>query len=222
MASNLIILFAKAPIVGRVKTRLMPTISPEQAAELHRAFAHDMADRFRNIAGSDFELHTDMKNDDWASLRVTRKLQIPGDLGLKMVHALQGGLDAGYGRVIIVGSDAPTLPRAHVEQLLHSGCDVALGPATDGGFYAISASRVHEEMFDGVVWSRNDVTSRAIKSIRRVGLTVETGPEWFDVDEPEDLDRLERSHDLPAATAACLARLRSVQQGTSGCVRSED
>ena len=131
MPANLIILFAKEPVVGQVKTRLIPAITPEFAAELHTAFVRDMIDRFRAFEGT-----------------VTRKLQTSGNLGLKMIHALQLGLDSGYERVMIIGSDAPTLPAAHVSALLAADADITFGPAEDGGFYAISARRVHPAMFN--------------------------------------------------------------------------
>ena len=71
-----------------------------------------------------------------------------------MIHALEAGLDSGYQRVMIIGSDAPTLPAAHVSALLAADADIAFGPAEDGGFYAISARRVDPAMFDGVAWSQ--------------------------------------------------------------------
>lgn len=209
MAAKLIILFAKAPLPGRVKTRLVPALSPEMAAELHTAFVHDMIARFRHFDGADFELHTDMCSDAWESLRVTRKLQILGDLGLKMIHAIEQGLAAGARRVLLLGSDAPTLPSKLASDLLDSAADVALGPASDGGFYGISASRTDPAMFHGVTWSRMDTLSRTLDAIQRCGLSVETGAPWFDVDEPQDLQRLFFDGNLPPHTAACITKIRS-------------
>jgi uncharacterized protein len=187
---NLIILFAKAPVPGKVKTRLAPILTPEAAAELHSTFVDDMIHRFRSLEGSDFELHTDIRNDAWIDTGVTRKLQISGDLGLRMVHALEAGLQAGYSRVLILGSDAPTLPVAHVQTLLSADSDIALGPAEDGGFYAIAARRTDTAMLHGVSWSQSTTLAETVEAITRCGLSVELGPVWFDVDTPEDLQRL--------------------------------
>ena len=66
-------------------------------------------------------------------------------------------------------------------------------------------------MFEGVSWSRRDTLERALDSIQRCGLSVTTGPEWFDVDEPADLQRLMSAEDLPTHTAACLARIKAQQ-----------
>jgi hypothetical protein len=220
--ANLIILFAKEPVVGQVKTRLIPAITPEFAAELHTAFVRDMIDRFRAFEGTDFELHTDRTSDAFITPAVTRKLQTSGNLGLKMIHALQVGSDSGYERVMIIGSDAPTLPAAHVSALFAADADIAFGPAEDGGFYAISARRVHPAMFNGVVWSQPDTLLRSIEAVRQCGLSVALGPRWFDVDAPEDLDLLASQSDLPVHTAACLARLRAEQPGTCRCAESVD
>jgi rSAM/selenodomain-associated transferase 1 len=210
VAVKLIILFAKSPLPGRVKTRLIPTLSPELAADLHSAFVRDMINRFHDLRGTHFELHTDIESDAWQDLIVARKVQITGDLGLKMVHALEVGLASDHDRVVIVGSDAPTVPVKDVMSLLESTADVALGPASDGGFYAIAASKTHRSMFDGVTWSRADTMARSVHAIERSGLTVELGAEWFDVDEPGDLEILLRASEVPPHTAACLHRIRAL------------
>src|SRR5215212_1268509 len=134
-----IILFAKAPVTGRVKTRLQGWLGPGTTLALHRAFVLDMLDKLFTLRHfADIELHTDIETDAWNASGVTRGLQSPGDLGLKMLHALSTGLAQGRERVCIVGSDAPSLPAAHLMALLASPADVALGPCEDGGYYAIA------------------------------------------------------------------------------------
>jgi rSAM/selenodomain-associated transferase 1 len=214
VAADLIILFAKAPIAGQVKTRLLPALSPQAAADLHTAFVYDMICRFSNLSGFDFELHTDIRTDAWSDTGVTRKLQISGHLGLKMIHALTEGTRAGYERSLISGSDAPTLPVSSIQALFSSDADVALGPADDGGFYAISARRTDPFMFAGVAWSQPHTMAESIKAMEHCGLTVEIGPAWFDIDNPADLDRLRSQPDLPPYTAAALCRITAMRQGT--------
>jgi rSAM/selenodomain-associated transferase 1 len=195
-----IILFSKAPVPGRVKTRLQPPLSAEQAASLHTAFVWDMITRLRSLSATQLELHTDIPTDAWAGAGVAQRIQITGGLELKMLHALQGALASGHPRAIIVGSDAPTLPVSHVVALLESRADVALGPTDDGGFYAISCSRTHPDMFQGVEWSCPSTLDQTVRAMKACGLTVEIGPHWFDIDEPEDLEQLVRSPDLPEHT----------------------
>jgi rSAM/selenodomain-associated transferase 1 len=220
--ANLIILFAKAPVAHAVKTRLAPIITPEFAAGLHLAFVTDMIARFHTYPGADFELHTDKRTDEWPTPVVTRKLQISGDLGLKMIHSLEHGLQAGYQRVAIVGSDAPTLPTDHIRQLLEMDADVAFGPADDGGYYAVASRKIHPAMFDGVVWSRSDTLAKSIEAVKQCGLSVAVGPQWFDVDTPADFQRLLRVPDLPPCTAAYLANFTRAPTDTCGCAESAD
>ena len=191
-----IILFAKAPMAGQVKTRLETALGTEATVELHNAFVLDMLDKLltlRAVAG--IELHTDIETDAWRRPEVTLRTQISGDLGLRMLHAL----DAKW--ACIVGSDAPTLPVSHIEALLASSADVALGPCEDGGYYAISCRRAHAQMFRGVEWSSARALQQTEESARRCGLTVERGPNWYDVDRPEDLRRLRVEGNLPKHTS---------------------
>jgi len=202
-----VILFAKAPIPGRVKTRLTTRYPAESVAELHDAFVRDMIKMLRSLGGqTEVELHTDITTDDWDDINVARALQTGGNLGNRMLHAMDHALRAGYSRAMIVGSDAPTLPAAHLERLLAAGADVALGPADDGGYYAISCRRTHPGMFDGVEWSGPKALKDTIRAARACELTVELGEPWFDVDTPEDLARLARSPELPSHTEAWLLR----------------
>ena len=199
------ILFAKAPIPGSVKTRLAPALGPARAAELHRAFVADTIGKlceFRHLA--DIELHTDILTDAWKEAGVTRQVQTPGDLALKLVHALTGALRAGRPQVMILGSDSPTLPRAHIQRLLGSTAQVALGPCEDGGYYAIACRRTDPRMFAGVEWSTPNVLEQTERAARACGLTVERGDVWYDVDEPEDLLRLAAEPELPYHTRRAL------------------
>jgi len=194
-----IILFAKAPLAGNVKTRLQARLGAEATLALHEAFVLDMLDKLLTLSElADIELHTDTKTDVWRRAKVTGRVQVAGDLGLKMLHALSTALARGREQVCIVGSDAPTLPAAHLRALLSSPADVALGPCEDGGYYAIACRRTNAAMFQGVRWSSAEALSQTEQAARACGLSVERGPGWYDVDRPEDLPRLLQDGDLPA------------------------
>ena len=200
------ILFAKAPVAGRVKTRLAMEIGAYRAAELHRAFVTDsLAILKKFTAVADLQLHTDILTDAWSELDVAREVQTSGNLQLKLLHALGRALAAGRPQAIVFGSDSPTLPHAHVQRLLDSGADVALGPCDDGGYYAIACRRIHPDMFAGVAWSTPDTLEQTERAARACGLSVERGDLWYDVDGPEDLARLTAEQDLPDSTAQALA-----------------
>jgi rSAM/selenodomain-associated transferase 1 len=190
-----IILFAKAPVRGHVKTRLEQALGAEATLDLHKAFVLDMLDKLLALSGAaGIELHTDIPTDAWLRPEVTLRTQIGGDLGLRMLRALDGKW------ACIVGSDAPTLPVSHIEALLASSADVALGPCEDGGYYAISCRRTHPDMFHGVEWSSARALEQTEESARACGLSVERGPSWYDVDRPEDLRRLRDEGNLPRHT----------------------
>src|SRR5258707_8563888 len=93
-----IILFAKAPLAGHVKTRLQEWLGADATLALHEAFVLDTLDKLLTLGDfADIELHTDIKTDVWRRPRVTVRQQSAGDLGLKMLHALSAGGTAGGG-----------------------------------------------------------------------------------------------------------------------------
>jgi rSAM/selenodomain-associated transferase 1 len=185
----LITLFAKAPVPGRVKTRL--GLPPDEAAALHSDLVRQtlvMLDALRPDA--DIELSADEPTDAWREFRVARTVQAGGSLGDRIYAALEKGLAAGHPRAAVLGSDSPGLPPAHLHALLASPAEVAIGPTEDGGFYAIACLRTAPGMFDGVRWSTAFTLDDTVAAARRSGLIVELGSPWFDVDRPEDLARL--------------------------------
>jgi rSAM/selenodomain-associated transferase 1 len=181
---SVILLFAKAPLPGYVKTRLCPPLTAEQASDLHRLFVAKTLRKTLTIAP--VELHTDIPTDAWEEFEVARKLQCGGSLGERMFAAF----DASPLPAVILGSDAPHLPSAHIETLMRSEADVALGPAEDGGFWGIHCRRIHSRMFDGVAWSTARAREQTMRAVRACGLSVELGPHWWDIDTPADLARL--------------------------------
>jgi rSAM/selenodomain-associated transferase 1 len=202
-----VLLFAKAPIPGRVKTRLEPSLTPEEAATLHEAFVRDaLAMLAGTTPESDIALYTDTATDAWADVEVARALQVEGDLGARMLAAIEAGLAAGRPRVTIVGSDAPTLPPEHLKRLWMTDVDVALGPTDDGGYYAISCRRTHPEMFRGVAWSAARTLTDTVRACEACGLNVAVGPSWYDIDTPDDLRRLAREPVLPPHTGRWFAK----------------
>ncbi len=191
MLRPLLILFAKAPIPGRVKTRLCPPLTPVEAADLHSALVMDTGDMLMALGSSvDMELSTDVPTDAWPGLAMTRSIQIEGYLGTRLFHALEQGLSAGRKIVMVLGSDSTGLPPAHVKELLRSTADVTLGPTPDGGFFSIACRAVRREMFAGVRWSSECTLADVVRQASSCGLTVTLGPSWFDVDVEADVLRL--------------------------------
>lgn len=198
-----VVVFAKAPRPGFVKTRL--GLDGVAAALVQEAFVRDTLELAFEAAVGPVELHTDVETDAWRDLPVSaRLLQVPGDLGTRMLAALSGQ------PTLLVGSDAPTLPVGHLQAMARAPGDVVLGPAEDGGYWAILARRTDARMFEGVDWSTARTRAQTEAAARACGFTVSLGPAWFDCDEPGDLRRLTAAPgQLRPATREVLRRLAS-------------
>jgi rSAM/selenodomain-associated transferase 1 len=201
---GVILLFAKAPTAGQVKTRLEPLLGP-QAAALYKCFVRDLAELAGSVSNSDFELCTNVPTSAWPDITAPRRLQSGPDLGSRILNAMEEGLGAGRPWVTVLGSDSPDLPAAHFDQLLASDADVTLGPAPDGGYWGIVCRKTHPEMFNGVDWSTSRALGQTVAACAACGLTTALGPEWYDVDRPEDFARLFTSTTLGRHTARWLA-----------------
>jgi rSAM/selenodomain-associated transferase 1 len=194
---TLIILFAKAPEAGKVKTRLIPRLGAQGSLDLHNRLVEDtwnrcllpLAEEQRHL---DLALHTDSPTTSWPQL-MPRRLQVGSDLGARLEYALSTGLCDGYSQVLVVGGDIPALPAALLADLLDRPEDVALGPVRDGGYYAIKTRRTDPRMFASVRWSTAHAFEDTIAACRACGLTVAAGEPWYDLDTPEDLDALPES-----------------------------
>ena len=204
----LIVVFAKAPVPGRVKTRLDP--DPLRTAELHTAFVRDTLVMLRDLCDvADVELSTDVSTAVWADLAPRQSVQAEGDLGERMYAALDGALQEGRTAAMILGSDSPMLPSGHIRELLRSSTDVTLGPTEDGGYYALACRRVAAGMFARIRWSTSATFADTIKGLSESALSCGAGPGWFDVDRPADLGRLHQLLMKPPLCSRAI-RLRAV------------
>lgn len=198
-----IAIFAREPIPGRTKTRLARTIGDEAACALHRAFVLDTLARCRAHPALEPELHGADPGAFLASLGVPLIEQAPGDLGARMAHALAQGAD------LIVGTDAPTLPRAIFDRAIDGLArhDVILGPAADGG-YVLIGSRADPAFLRGSIrWSSQHTLADTIRAARAHDLRVGLTPPHHDVDDVDDLRllRAHLAHDPRAAPATSSA-----------------
>ncbi len=181
-----ILVFAKAPVAGRVKTRLIPALGAEGALALQQQLVSGLLTHLEPFG--EVILSSDQPTSAWPEFTGPREVQAPGDLGDRMRSTFDHHLSNAC-PVLILGGDVPPPPIGHLEELLHSAADVTLGPADDGGYYAISCRRTHPAMFRGVVWSSGGELDQTRRACEEAGLTVRLGPPWFDIDTPEDLER---------------------------------
>jgi hypothetical protein len=189
-----LIVFAKAPVAGRVKTRLIEALGPDGAADLHRALVGDVLEEMSRLFA--VELHTDAATSEWPEFEGVRRLQQGEDLGERMIAALHGGLARGWERAVLIGSDAVTLSAETVATAFGSDADVVFGPSEDGGFYLVAARRLTKGMFAGVEWSTGRELQQAKAGCLGSGLSVGEIVECWDVDRPTDLYRLSRDFSI--------------------------
>ncbi len=198
-----LVIFAKAPIPGQVKTRLCPPLTPDEAATLHGSFVLDTLDRTkaantafkgpfeRYLACSPSSTHVFFKIMEERQ-GVILLDQLGDDLGARMHHAFETLFSKGYPRVLIVGTDVPSLPLNHYKAALDSleSNDLVLGPAFDGGYYLIGLRRSAPELFTEIPWSTERVFERTKEKAVTLGLKTGFIPSWRDVDTIDDLQAL--------------------------------
>ena len=193
---------AKAPLAGEVKTRLVPPLTPAQAAALNVCFLRDMAANIASVAASDkargvvvytpigAEFAFDGILPDGFKLLAQRG----ESLGDRLCNATEDLLTNGYDSLCLINSDSPTLPQSVYDQAIRSlsrpGDRVVLGAADDGGYYLIGLKKVHSNLFDRIAWSTADVLAHTVERAAEIGLEVEMLPRWYDVDDAQTLNRL--------------------------------
>jgi rSAM/selenodomain-associated transferase 1 len=230
-----IAIMAKAPLAGRSKTRLLPVLRPDQAAALSAAFLRDMTENLRE-AGADVPIVPYVAYAPAGQEDLFEGILAPGTglvladgstgvpegvtrFGRCLLHAVEQLFAAGHSSVCVLNSDSPTLPTACLRQaarhLARPGDRAVLGPAEDGGYYLLGLKRPHPQLFAGIDWSTDRVAFQTCARARESGVELAELASWYDVDDPNSLQRLHNEFARPGSsgyhapfTRACLARLR--------------
>jgi uncharacterized protein len=190
---------AKAPLSGKVKTRLHSVLSVDDATELYRCFLKDTLALMDSVPGTDVVISYTPEGSEHlfegiATAGHRLLLQRGESFGDKLFHALADLLSEGFDNAVIMDADSPTLPREFLarafDALAQPGDRVVLGPAADGGYYLIGVKRPHRRLFERITWSSELVLGETIARAREVGLEVVLLPEWYDVDSVSEFERL--------------------------------
>ncbi|HAA78362.1 TPA: hypothetical protein DCE37_24960 [Candidatus Latescibacteria bacterium] len=197
-----VIVYLKAPVAGQVKTRLQSRYTPEQAADLYRAFIRDTFATTQKIDADRFSAHYDGQGDvvdDLVPNGWNVVAQAQGDLGSRMLHSLRHAIGSGASRVILIGTDIPSLPAAHLSAALSrlEQADVVLGPTSDGGFYLIGTRVELPDILGEVEWSSPHTFEQTAGAIQTARHTLSLIPPWSDIDTPTDLDLILQDHKAP-------------------------
>lgn len=191
-----LLLFAKAPRPGSVKTRLTPVLTPEEAAQLYKAFLQDVIQRVQVL---EFEVRVYLappipegRQDEVLGDTPIRRQKGPS-LGARMEQAFQETLEEGFEDVLLMGTDHPTLPISFLRQgarALQQERSVAIGPTEDGGFYLLGMNAFYPELFDDMSYSHSQVFSDTLARAGQTNAQITVLPQWYDVDTPPDIERL--------------------------------
>ncbi len=193
---NSIVIFVKYPTPGLVKTRLGAQVGHRLAADLYRLFINQTFGLAQKVAPDAIYVayEPEERRDDFRKLlpREFRHFPQAGrDLGQRMLNAFNYVLSQGNHKVLILGSDSPTLPVHIVKEAfgLLDASDLVLGPAEDGGYYLIGLKQVYREIFENIKWSSPEVLRNTLDRATHRGISYTLLPQWYDIDELKDLKR---------------------------------
>jgi uncharacterized protein len=225
-----LIIVAKEPVAGLVKTRLAASIGAARTAELYRCFLHDTIALARQVPRCTLALSF------WPPAAVARFREIDpaalllpqrgADFGSRLLSAFEQAAAAGYHEMVLIGSDNPSLPPGYVAQAFAAlaAAPAVLGPSEDGGYYLIGMRAPQPALFDrGIAWSTALVARQTYAVAAAAGLAMARVPPWYDIDTAADLQRL--YHDLRSARAGAapltLARLEALARDGLGDLLGE-
>jgi uncharacterized protein len=191
ITTGAVIIFTKAPVPGAVKTRLCPPLTFDEAASLHGTLVLDTIERATGlpdvtlyVAGAPDIAHPFFKVLE--GRYGARLLAQEGeDLGARMNRAIQSVCELGHHKVVLTGTDLPTLNPSHFTQAMNylEKQDMILGPTQDGGYYLIGLCRPMPELFHGIAWSTPAVLDETQKKAAACGLSVALLPRIADLDD---------------------------------------
>jgi rSAM/selenodomain-associated transferase 1 len=197
--ANALVVMAKAPIPGSVKTRLMPVFSAPQAAALARALLVDQLEHLRAFRNADLYLAFTPLGARRSIRRLTPTRfeifpQRGVGLGARMQNSFATLFAKGYKRIVLIGGDLPPVPLTDLAQafadLDHPRPSAVLGPSLDGGYYLIGLNRDQPALFHRMIWSHDRVFAQTLEKLEVSGVRSKQLRPWFDVDTIDDVRRL--------------------------------
>jgi uncharacterized protein len=197
---NALAIMAKAPLAGQVKTRLLPALTAQEAAELSRSLLVDQLNQLQKLDATDFYLFF---APDEARL-LMRELAPPcfcllpqqgDDLGARMAAVFAKLAQIGHKSIVLMGGDLPPVPLRYFTDayafLDAANQCVVLGPSRDGGYYLVGCNQPVPEIFQGMTWSHSQVLAQTRDKLTSLQIDYHLLASWFDVDTPDDLRYLE-------------------------------
>lgn len=195
-------IMTKAPEPGKVKTRLTPPLTPEEAAEINKCFLRDLGQAIATAcaqsAGCGVGVYTPLGEEQAYEGILPPNFfllaQRENDFGERLTAAVEDLLAVGFESVCLINSDSPTVTASSfadaVNALVRPGDRIVLGPSDDGGYYLIGLKRLHRRLFEEIAWSTERVLEQTLTRASEMGVAVHRLPSGFDVDDRATLHRL--------------------------------
>ncbi|PPL04330.1 TIGR04282 family arsenosugar biosynthesis glycosyltransferase [Parapedobacter indicus] len=191
--TDILIIFAKRPVYGKVKTRLAVSIGPAAALEIYRQLLNHTLDIATKVEVEKIIFYSDETAPDNRTVSGFRSTTQHGvDLGERMKNAFADVFRQGYAKAVIVGADCPAIDETIVAAAFDTldKRDVVIGPAYDGGYYLLGMKRVHPMLFENIPWSTATVFEKTVAICKNDELSYSLLPPLPDVDEEKDLPHL--------------------------------
>jgi len=193
-----LLIFAKQPLPGKVKTRLSPLLTLQEAADIYHCMLCDTLEKVADLTGVEsflfFEPSQGAEDFFRRGFPGIRIFPQEGDgLGVRLKKAFETVFALGFESAAAIGTDSPDLPLSHLQEpfrlLEEKDADVVFGPAADGGYYLVALGSSRPGLFHDIPWSTNRVLEKSLAAAASLGLQVVNLPVWHDMDTVEDLKR---------------------------------
>ena len=191
MKKEVVLIFQKNEVLGKVKTRLAAGVGEEQALEIYRQLLDKTYLALRDISFSITTYFSEFIPENPIHSAENKLVQLGQDLGERMKNAFAENFESGMEKVVLIGTDCPSLEGIHLSQAFEAldQSDLVLGPARDGGYYMIGMKRRADFLFEGITWSTELVLSQTLALAAEQCLQTSLLPVLEDIDTLEDWER---------------------------------
>jgi uncharacterized protein len=189
-----LMIFVKNLVHGKVKTRLAASVGNEMALNIYRQLLEHSRCVTETLPVDKIVFYAEqiVEQDMWSNEIYEKQLQAGNDLGERMKNAFSFAFNKGYSKVVIIGTDCPSLTGNIIEDAFKKleTADAVIGPAFDGGYYLLGLKQAHSFLFEHMQWSTAGVLAATIERCRQHGLAFSLLQELHDIDEEKDLVHL--------------------------------
>ena len=199
MTQYALMIFTRYPEPGKTKTRLIPALGAERAAQLQKKMTENTLKQVKQLSQQltvAVEIHfsgaKEAQMRTWLGEDNIYCEQVAGDLGARLLYSFQQAFVNGNNRVVAIGIDCPRLDTKTLLQAFNAleKSAIAIGPALDGGYYLIGLNQMVPELFQNIPWGSSDVLAKTLKIAQNMNLSLSQLPLLNDIDLPQDLETL--------------------------------